>query len=133
MPSLLDLLRSKWELFGLQAPRFTWLAALLLTTFTFGCLLAFLRKVNARVRVCGGTAACVRKLSKEYAPGPGEGVSLGGLDAISRLFEGSGEFGQAWTRLSSQRILRRSARGEDQIWLSQGAESAFSDAAVIDA
>ena len=132
MPSLLDLLRSKWEFSGLQAPRFAWLAAVLLTVFTFGCLLAFLRKVNSRARLCRAAATSLRKIAKEYAPGPGEGVSIGCLDAIARIFEGSGDFGDAWARLSSQRILRRSARGEDQVWLSQGADSAFSDAAVID-
>jgi DNA anti-recombination protein RmuC len=132
MPSLLDLLRHKSELFGLPAPTFTWIAALILTLFTFGCLIIFWWKVTMRVRLCRATVVSLRRLAKEFAPGPGEGVSIGGLDAMAKILEGSPEFGDAWTRLSSQRILRRSARGEEQIWLSQGAESAFSDAAVID-
>jgi len=119
-------------LFGLEAPWFTWLAALVIIAFTVGFLAVFWWKVRAKSRLCLATAASLQKLADEYAPGPAGGLSLGGCDALDRILEGVPGFGGALRRLNSQRILRRNVRGEDQIWMTQSAESAFSEAAIID-
>lgn len=132
MLSLLELLRVKWTFFNLEAPWFTWLAALAITIFTVGFLAVFWWKVRQKSRLCLATAASIQRLAKEHALGPAEGLSLGGYDELSRILEGVPEFSVAWRQLNSQRILRRCTRGEDQIWMSHSAEAAFTDAAIID-
>ena len=132
MPSALDLLRSKWTIGGLDAPRFTWLAALGLILFTFGVLITFWLKVRTQHKRHQKTAEAIRKLARDYPLSPGDGLPLPAFDAASKIVQEVAPLKRPWHQFSAHRILQRTARGEDQVWISQGAGTVFTEAAVVD-
>ena len=132
MPSVLDLLKSKWTILGLDAPRFAWLAAFGLIVFTFGILFSFWRRVRRQEQLHRTTAKTIRKIATQYPLAPSEGLPLAGFDAAVRVFEQLTVLRPAWNQLSAHRISRRNARGEDQVWTSQPAQSAFNEATVVE-
>jgi hypothetical protein len=126
------LFKSTWNIYGLEAPRITWLATLAIVSGTLVVLLYFSWRVLRAAKRHAVAAAKIQALGREHPLKPGEGLSLDVLDAATRVFEQTRSLQPAWQHFLAQRVLRRSARGEEQVWVANGAEVAFTDAVVID-
>jgi len=129
---VIELLKGAWTIVELKAPPFLWLAALGLVLFTFRFLVKFWRDVRKQEALFRTVTTRVRKIVIEYPLAPGEGLALRAFDSLTQFFEQQGPLRSAWNQLSGYRILRRNARGGDQVWTSQAAETAFTEGAVVD-
>ncbi len=132
IPFMQALFKSTWDIYGLEAPRITWLATLAIVSGTLAVLLYFCWRVLRETKRHAVAAAKIRALGRTHSLRPGEGLPLEVLDAASRVFEETPSLRPAWQHFFAQRVLRRSARGEEQVWVANGAEVAFTDAVVID-
>ncbi|MEW5980596.1 MAG: hypothetical protein AB1898_32855 [Acidobacteriota bacterium] len=124
--------KSTWKFHVFEAPRFIWVASLLLVAFTFGTLVWFCWEVWREKRLHAAAAAKFRSLAREHPPQPTEGLPLDAFDSASVIFEETPSLRAAKQQFLAQQVLRRNIRGEDQVWVAQGAEAVVTDALVID-
>jgi hypothetical protein len=78
-------------------------------------------------------AAKVRALKSANPVGPLQGLPLHAFDELRRVLEACAPLRHASELFLAQRILRRNAQGEDEIWTARSAEEAFSEELTIDA
>jgi len=119
--------------FGLAAPPFIWVASVLLVLITFGFLVYFYRQVHREGKLHARVETSIRDLAKDHPLRPGEGLSLQAFDEVSRIFDQTPPLQGAWQHFLTVRILRRNAGGEDQVWMAESADKAFSEQAIVDA
>ena len=130
---MLNLLKHTWDFSGLKAPSFIWLAAAALLLFTLGILGTFAWKAWRVRRRNRAVTVALRSLAKEYPLAPRRGLAHRAFDEAARVFDQIPQLDRAWYDFRSRCIWRRSAEGEEEVWASEGADSAFSEAAVVDA
>jgi len=130
--SLIELLKLKWTIYGLDAPIFGWIAAGVLlagTLIVFGRLLWVVSKESWIHRKAEKRLQALRT---EYTAGPRQGLSGPAYDAMVQVFEQIPSLNPAWRNFNSQILARRNKLGEEQFWASESAEAAFSETAVIE-
>jgi flagellar biosynthesis chaperone FliJ len=130
--TLLDLLKAKWTIYGLDAPAFAWLAALGLLVGTLYALgkLAWLVR-----RECAGHRAVIARLEGLRGTPQSalqEGLPRVAYDELAALFAAHPSLALAWQRFAAQLVTRRSVGGELRLWSPGSAEAAFNEAAVIE-
>lgn len=129
---LLDLLRAHWNIWGLDAPKFAWIAAAFLLVIPL-CVLIFLwAKVRRESRVLLGAAARVDRLRSRTPADPRRGLSAAVYNELSEIFSKLPSLSPAWNGYASLVVARRATMGEDQFWASESAECAFTDSAVLE-
>ncbi len=130
--TLIEFLKAKWTIFGLDAPIFTWLAAAGLLIGTL-CALSWLWwLVRREQQIHSSVTNRLKALHSERVVRPGEGLSGSTYDAVVQIFLGTPPLLSAWRGFNSQMVPRRIPTGEEHFYASESAESAFSDAVVID-
>lgn len=129
---MLKFLKNTWMFAGIEAPQFIWVAAGALILGTFAVLIRFNWKVWRLTKLHRATAARMRALRKDHPVALAGGMSLAAFDKACRVFEATPSLQSAWEYFVAQRVLRRSLEGEDQVWVAQGAEVAFTDTVIID-
>jgi hypothetical protein len=118
---------------NIEAPVFIWRAAVGLVLFTLAVLFWFAWIVGRDSRLYGQLAAKVRALKNANPVGALQGLPLHAFDELRRVLEACAPLRHASELFLAQRILRRNAQGEDEIWMARGAEEAFSEDLTIDA
>lgn len=129
---LIELLRVKWTISGLDAPGFAWIAAgglVVGTLLTLGWLLGI---IFWESRIHRKVAKRLQALRTEHATGPRQGLSGPAYDALVQVFEQIPLLKPAWRNFNAQILARRDNAGEEQFWTSESAEAAFSDTAIIE-
>jgi ABC-type transporter Mla subunit MlaD len=125
-----DILRASWTLFGLEAPRFAWLAAGILPLWTALMLVRLAAFVGREV---GGYRRLTRRfqvLAAAHPRVPTRGLALAALEPLRQAFATVPALGAAWGRLEVQIVVR--PEGEDVgAWTLASAAEALSDAAVV--
>ena len=129
---MLNALKKTWVFAGLEAPTFLWVAAAGLLTFTFGCLAALGWSAWRAARRNRRLSLKLRSLLRDYPIAPRGGLASRAFDEAALAFEEVPQLAHAWHEFRSRCIWRRRPDGEDEVWASEGADSAFSESAVID-
>ena len=130
--TLIDLLKLKWSIYGLDVPRFAWIAAggLLAGTLLLLVRLSWLVLRESRIHL--KATKRLEVLGAEYGASPREGLSGPAYDALVQVFEEIPSLTSVWRGFSSQILGQRDPTGDERFWASESAEGAFSDAAVIE-
>jgi hypothetical protein len=137
---LLDLLRAHWNIWGLDAPKFAWIAAgaLLLAPF---CLVLYLfgevrrqhtilsdaadRIDSLRSRICAknGAESGSRRSLKN-------GLSAAAYSCLADILGDSPALSHVWTSYAGTLVVRAEGTSEEQFWASESAGAVFTDAAL---
>src|SRR5690242_6397695 len=142
--TILDLLRAHWNIWGLDAPKFAWIAAIALLAIP-GCLLLYLlREVRRQSSILRDAVSRIDRLRARTTHnlkgggenGPGNvlnnGLSARGYASLADTLANTSTLAHAWNSYSAGIIVRASGTGEDQFWASESAGAAFTDSALWD-
>jgi hypothetical protein len=127
---LLDLLRATKTIGGLTAPSFIWIAAAILLVAPFAALIVLWWKVRRESKIVVEATKQVRQLKSRTPPDPRRGLSITTFNQLADIFTKSPTLLDSWYAFAGDMVSRRQASGEEQCWVSEGAESAFSDNGV---
>jgi len=139
---LLDLLRAHWNVWGLDAPKFAWIAAFGLLLAPVCVLLYLFREVRRQDTILSEAADRVDSLRSRISAGYKIGAEGGsrrsfknGLSAAaySALADILGDFptlSHVWTSYAASLVARAERSGEEQFWASESAEATFTEAAL---
>jgi molybdopterin-binding protein len=140
--TVLDLLRAHWNLWGLDAPKFAWIAAIALLAIPCGLLFFLLREVrrqsatlrNAVSRIDGLRARISVNLKgggdNDLANGLNNGLSARSYASLADILANTPTLAHAWSSYSAGIIVRPRGTGEEQFWASESAGTAFTDSAI---
>ena len=140
--TLLDLLRAHWNIWGLDAPKFAWLAAVGLLTVPLGMLLYLFREVRRQSTILCDAANRIDRLrsrtsansktSAGNSPRNGlkNGLTASAYAALADILGSSPTLSYAWSGYAATIVVRPNAAGEEQFWGSESAGTAFTDPAV---
>ncbi len=139
---LLDLLRAHWNIWGLDAPKFAWLAALGLLVIPLCVLLYLFREVcrqstilwDAANRIDGLRLRTQAHLTSRAENGPRNGVKNGltasAYASLADILGSSPTLAHAWSGYAATMVARSSGTGEEQFWGSESAGATFTDSAI---
>lgn len=129
---LIDILKAHNEIWGLDAPTFTWWAAGVLL-FVPLCVLVYLWwLVRQESRTLESTGTSIGVLRIREPVGPGHGLSAAVYDGLVQIFATSTSLSAAWNAFNSLILGRRNTSGEEEYWVSDSPEATFSETAVFE-
>ncbi len=142
--TLLDLLRAHWNIWGLDAPKFAWLASIGLLVVPLCVLLSLFRKIRRQSRILSEAADRIDRLRSRTFPGargaqdarsvPNDGSASGlppsAFASLSNILGGFPAFSHAWNGYASTVVARPAKTGEEEFWASESAESSFTEPAL---
>jgi hypothetical protein len=142
---LLDLLRAHWNIWGLDAPKFAWLAAVGLLMVPLCVLVYLFREVRRQSAILCDAANGIDRLRSrtsarlksgaENVPRNGvkNGLTAGAYAALADILGSSPTLSHAWNGYAATMVACRTATGEDQFWGSESAGATFTDSAIWEA
>jgi len=117
---------------GISAPAFCWLAGALIIVFTAEC---YRRLRAAVVKQCGVHSVArqkIKSISETVASDrPGEGLAGSTYEELRKVFEESGALRAAWHNFRKLVLVEPNRAGEDRLFVSEPAEAAFAESAII--
>lgn len=125
-------LKSPWPILGLEAPVLSWLAGMGVVLYTAFHLVALRLKVASLVREYKAATAAVEKLRRDNPMRATEGLPFQVYDSLSRALVEYPALRRAWQRYQSQKVIRRAADSEEQVWSAVSADDMFTEAAIVD-
>lgn len=126
-------LKILWDLFGLKAPWFSWLAALLLVLWPAIELIKLYRIYRRQSKNLDSAAAYIDSVKKEHPTTIKEGLHGSAIEKIRDYFQKVTLLMAAWNSFESHLIYRNIRDGEnDRIWASESSELAFHEDAVLE-
>jgi hypothetical protein len=131
--TLLDLLKVKWTLFGLDTPTFAWLAAVGLLACTLSALMKLAWLVRRECQLHQQLTGRLEAVRIEHGVDLQHGLSGAACAAIARAFEETPSLLPAGHRFNAQFVMRRGPAGEARFWSAESAKEAFNETTVIEA
>ena len=135
-PLTLALLKTPWMAFGITAPRFIWLAALLIFAGTLACLIRLWWLVRQEARVYDRIRGELTNLPAASGVPQRDGITSALHQAIAQVFTALAAVApslvSAWRRFEAQLRIRRDPVGHERVWASDSAATLFNDATVIE-
>jgi hypothetical protein len=138
--TLLDLLRAHWNIWGLDAPKFAWIAAggLLLAPF---CLVLYLfGEVRRQHTILSDAADRIDSLRLRICPKNGaesgsrrslkNGLSATAYSCLADILGDFPTLSHVSTSYAATLVVRAEGTSEEQFWASESAGAAFTDAAL---
>jgi hypothetical protein len=128
----LQFLKSPWLIAGLEAPVLSWLAGfgvVLYTAFNLGSLWW---KVRSLGREFSKATVAVGKLRRENPVRAAEGLPFQIYDSLAQALAEYPAMRRAWNRYQSEKVVRRAADGEEEVWSSVSADDIFTESAIVD-
>jgi hypothetical protein len=128
---MLEYLKFKFNLFGIDAPAFAWVVAAFLILFTAIHLERMLRQLRQQRRNFRDASEHIKTSVKNVEAG--KGLSLGDYEEINKYFdaEATGGLNGAWREFKSHFLLRKLDSGENLYWSTRNAEEAFSERKLV--
>lgn len=128
---MLEYLKLKYNLFGIDAPAFAWIVAAFLIVFTIYNSLQLLRKLWRQLRNFHDASEHIRNSAENIEAG--KGLSLGDYEEINKYFddESAGGLNGAWREFKSHFLLRKMENGENRYWSTRNAEESFSERKLV--
>lgn len=135
--SLIKLLKIQWEWLGLNAPWFSWVASIGLLTYPIYYFVKLYIHFRKESRVYFSALKQIESLQNQYMVKHGNGLTVAQFDAVAQMFDKHPSLSTAWNAYKLQ-IVRHQRKNreeqlEDEYWSTDSAESAFSEAELIDA
>ena len=132
--NILLLLKTQWELFGLRAPAFSWLASAGLIGYCSWVYLWQWRQSKIRQHVLAIADKKLKSLQTEHS---GRYDRTGGIprrlyEAIDNAFNGLPLLRTAWQNASSSIVNKIDNNGEERFWASEDVEAIFNDSVVAE-
>jgi hypothetical protein len=139
---LLDLLRAHWNIWGLDAPKFAWLAAAGLLVVPLCVLLYLFREVHGQFTILSDAADRIDRLHSrmsarlnggaENAPRSSfkNGLTAGAYSALADILGNAPTLSHAWSSYAATLVVRSVGTGEEQFWASESAAATFTDGAI---
>src|SRR5437868_5669199 len=139
--TLLDLLRAHWNIWGLDAPKFAWLAAIGLVAVPLTMLLYLFREVRTQSRILSDAAnridqlrsrTLARQSGAETGSGTGfkDGLAPGIYTVLADVLGKSPTLAHAWNSYAATMVVRSGGSGGEQFWASESAVATFTDSAI---
>jgi methyl-accepting chemotaxis protein len=140
--TLLDLLRAHWNIWGLDAPKFAWLAAIGLVAVPLTMLLYLFREVRRQSGILSDAADRIdqlwsrtlahRQSGAEKGPGTGlkDGLAPGIYTVLADVLGKSPTLSHAWNSYAATMVVRSGGNGGEQFWASESAAATFTDSAI---
>jgi hypothetical protein len=138
--TLLDLLRAHWNIWGLDAPKFAWLAALGLLIVPLSMLLRLFREVRRQSTVLADAAnridqlrARIASIKSSVESGPDRarnGLTAGSYAALADILGRFPTLLRAWRGYAATVVICANRTGEERYWSTESAEATFSDFAI---
>lgn len=134
---MLEFLKAKTNIFGIDAPTFAWVVALGLLLFTIFFAIQLARKTRrqrlefrkARTEVV--TIAAAAKNSTTKNAELRRGVVPETFAKVANYFSSRESLGNAWNDYETQLVTRRTKTGENRIWTARGAGESFTSDKLI--
>ena len=139
---LLDLLRAHWNIWGLDAPKFAWLAAVGLLVVPLCVLLYLFWEVRRQSTILSEAANRIDRLRSRTPArlkssgenGPRNvlknGLTASVYGALADILGSFPTLSHAWSGYAATMVVRSSGTGEEQVWGSESAGATFTDAAI---
>jgi uncharacterized membrane protein len=119
------LLKAQWELFGLRAPVFSWIASTgIITYFIFVCLRQW-RESKNRQRVLSAADKKLKSFQTAKPVEQGKGISRRLYDEIDKTFSNESLLQAPWQALSSFTVRKTGRNGEERYWVSEDIGTIF--------
>jgi hypothetical protein len=135
-PLTLALLKTPWMAFGITAPRFIWLAALLIFAGTLACLIRLWWLVRREERLYHRIRTQLTNLQSTDGVPQRDGMASTMYQAMAQMFNQlaseASPLVSAWRRFDTQMVVRRDPMGQDRFWTAESAKEAFNDTTVIE-
>lgn len=136
--TLLDLLRAHWNIWGLDAPKFAWLASIGLLVIPLCVLISLFRKIRRQSGILSDAANRIDRLRSRTFPGArtspndssANGLATDAFASLSKILGSSPAFSHAWNDYASAVVARPAKAGQEEFWACQSAESSFTEAAL---
>jgi len=130
------LFKTPWVAFGITAPRFIWLAALLIFAGTLACLIRLWWLVRREEHLYHRIRTQLTNLQSTDGVPQRDGMASAMYEAMAQVFHrltsAAPPLVSAWHRFEAQMVVRRDTMGQDRFWTPERAEEAFNDATVIE-
>jgi hypothetical protein len=139
---LLDLLRAHWNIGGLDAPKFAWLAAAALILIPLCALLYLFREVRRQLTILSDAADRIDSLRSRISGRPiggaenalrksfKNGLTANAYSSLADILGNSPTLLHAWSSYSATLVVRSERPGEEQFWASESAAAVFTDGAI---
>ena len=128
----LAMLKAHWTLFGLEAPQFIWVAAMLLLGGTLVQIVRLWWLVSGERILYGRVMGQLEAINTEYGTSGREGLSEAAYAAVAHVFHEYRPLLPAWRNFDAQMLSRPDATGENRLWATASAECAFNATTVIE-
>jgi hypothetical protein len=128
----LDLLRAHWNIWGLDAPKFAWLAAAGLLLLPLDVLLYLWWRIRRESAALKDATEKVERLRTRQPVDPRRGLTSATYNELADIFAKSATLKAPWGAFASLIVARRSSTGDDQFWASESGDIAFTDSAVFE-
>jgi len=134
--STVTFLKIPWTAFGITAPGFIWMAALLIFGGTLLCLQRLAWLVRREERLYNRISGQLTNLRSTHGVSHQDGITAATYEAMAQVFEPlapeAPSLVAAWHRFDAQIVLRRDPTGQERFWTPESAETVFNDATVIE-
>src|SRR5207253_6977176 len=132
-----DLLRAHWNIWGLDAPKFAWIAAVGLLLAPLGLLLFLFREVRRQHTILCDAADRIDRLRSRISAGAKNaaesgsrrsfknGLSAAAYSALADILSDSPTLSQGWRSYAATLVVRSEGTGEEQFWASERADGTF--------
>jgi len=129
----MEFLKYSWELFGIKAPWFSWLAALGLLLWPAWELNKLRNIYRKQSQDFDKSINQVNTIGKEYPTRFNEGVHPEAIEKIRDYFKKIPVLITPWNSFERCLIFRKNIEGEgDSVWSTESSESAFNEESVLD-
>lgn len=117
------------KFFGLTAPWFSWVAAIVLVIWPFWELFELIRIYKRQEKICKKLIFEIEKVNQEYPVHGSHGLSLSALDRLQSLFEKNLFLTRGWNNFRKKLIFRPSLQNKevDEVWAPDSAVNFFSE------
>jgi ABC-type transporter Mla subunit MlaD len=130
---MLSYLKQSWILFGIKAPWFSWLASFLLLAWPAYELIRLFLIYRRQSQKLNSAVDHIGSLRQEHPTNIREGLHGSAIENIRDYFQKVPLLMAAWNSFESNLIYRKIRDGEsERIWVSESAESAFHEDAVLE-
>jgi methyl-accepting chemotaxis protein len=128
---MLNFLKAKWTLIGLEAPIISWLIVVILLVGAIVYWVKLVRLFLSLKAVLAQTNQAIAQTRARY-PEERKGLPAQAYDEVSQHFEQAGILKSCWQRFNHYLISRLDERNnQDYFWASESATDSFSESAII--
>jgi hypothetical protein len=126
------MVKAKWVLFGLEAPQFIWIAAVLLLLGTLAQSLRLWWLIAREKALHRRVIAQLEAMQAEYCAPARTGLAEPAYEAVVQVFREHLPLLPAWHNFEAQMLGQADAAGQLRWWATASASSAFTATAVIE-